>query len=193
LAFATSCQTDDDDDRFRIIALEFDGESTITLSFSEPVAELGDVDPSSFRLSLGTTYRFTYSYDGTTYTEETTNYFDVGAFVSTAGGYYEQVTVASLMPGSSADRIVLATSGVWGQDACGFVSYLQAQWEAYESSYYAADVGIFLHYAAGDVPLESASGSSLADIGADWVIDGTNQQSEYGFVRLKPQLRIPCP
>jgi hypothetical protein len=190
LAFGTSCQVDGDDG-FRVTAVDFDGESTITLTFSEPVGELGDVDPTSFRLSFGTTYRFTYTYeDGTVATEEVTNYFDLGAFID-SGYYDEPLTVTSLSPGSSANRVILQTSGVWGEAACQMVAYLQAEWQGY-AEYFTGDAGIFLHYAAGDVPLESASGSALANIGADWVLEGTYSSYEYGFVNLVPQLRIPC-
>jgi hypothetical protein len=194
LALGTSCQTDGDDENgFRITAIEFDGESTITLTFSEPVAELGDVDPSSFRLSYATTYRFTYTYQGTTYVDDVAIYMDLGVFVG-SGDYYdfESVTVTALMPGSSPNRVVLQTSHAWGADACDGVAYTEAMMEMYG---FVSDVGLFLHHAAGDIPLTSTSGSALANIGADWVLSGESyfNKYEYGFADLRPQLRIPCP
>jgi hypothetical protein len=195
LALGTSCQTDDDgDDSFRITAIDFDGESTITLTFSQSLADLGDVDPNSFRLSFAVTYQFTYTYDGTTYVEETTNYFDLGEFVS--DDYYDfvPVTVTSLTPGSSANRIILETSHVWGAAACESLAYIEAMMEMYPETEIRSDVGMFLHYAGGEVPIESASGSMLADIGAEWVLSSENGLGvyEYGFANLHPQLRIPC-
>src|SRR5690606_33867677 len=89
------------------------------------------------------------------------------------GGYYgpEPFTFMSLAEGATADRIVLRTSAALG-DACDTARQVREQFEMY-AEYYGADaridVALFLHYASGDVPIESEAGEPLADVGADWV------------------------
>jgi hypothetical protein len=70
-------------------------------------------------------------------------------------------------------------------------------YEQYEAEYpnLKRDIAIFLHYAAGDIPLESEDDATLVDIGRDWVLTDENYLTRpgFGFNRLSPQIRIPCP
>src|SRR5690606_8903847 len=103
----------------------------------------------------------------------------------------------SLAEGATVDRIVLRTSAPLA-DACDTAKQIREQFEIY-AEYYGVDARIdtalFLHYASGDVPIESGVGEPLADIGADWVTsqDLSRSRQGYGFTMLVPQLRIPCP
>ena len=116
------CPVDDNDESFRVSAVAFDGESTITLTFTEPVGELADVDPAAFRLSFASSYTFTYTSDGVTQTYEYTSYNDLAGFIDDY--YTDRVTVTSLTPGTAANQIVLQTNAAWGTPACDFVEYL---------------------------------------------------------------------
>jgi hypothetical protein len=185
------------DTGFRITSVAFDNDSTITLTFSQPVAELGSVDPNRFRLSIAQTYTFTYSYQGVTETYSGTSYRDV----ATLGyDYYgnDRFAFLSIEPGASANQIILRTADPLGPDSCTFVAYTIAQFEMYASYYDATgqiDAAIFLHYAEGDIPIESEAGEPLMDIGADWALspDDFYDREGFGFTMLSPQLRIPCP
>lgn len=192
LALASGCQLDDDDS-FRITRVEYDGQSTLTLSFSEAIGELDGIDPESFRLSFAVTYSYTYSYGGVTYTYGYTQYEDLGWRLVDDYDYgFMPLVFSSLTPGSSASQIVLEASEPWGP-ACEFLTELQAELDELEADA-EADFAIFLHYAASNPAIVSASGRLLGDIGEDWVIDDLpySQRDSYGFI-LSPQLRIPCP
>lgn len=201
LVGGTACNIGGDDDGgFRITRVEFDNASTITLTFSEPVADLGEVNPNDFRLSVGMTRQYTYVYDGVSYTYAYTTYQDVSypAGIYTYDYGPNRFTFESLAVGASGSQVVLTSTDPLGPNACEWLDSVEDFFEMY-TSYYGDDVlwdvGFFLHYASGDVPIENQTGVELAEIGPDWVLtEQAGIYSEtYGFTMLKPQLRIPCP
>jgi hypothetical protein len=182
---------------FRITGVAFDNDSTITLTFSRPVGDLGGVDPNNFRLSLGQAVLVTYTYEGVTETYAGTTYADIATLDY---DYYssDRFSFMSIERGAAADQIILRTTDPLGPESCESLDYIRSQFEMY-SSYPGVmaqfDLAVFLHYAAGDIPIESEAGVPLADIGADWVLspDDYLERESFGFTMLSPQLRIPCP
>jgi hypothetical protein len=184
---------------FQITSIAFDNESTITLTFSQNLGELGAVDPNDFRLSMGETQRESYIYDGATYVYEYTSYFDLGAIV-----YDPSFMVIEM---GAANQLILRTTAPLGPGACEFLELSRSQFEmdaaSNPDSNAVFDNAIFLHYApggaaggaAGATPIESESGEPLADIGGDWVLNGPDYFSRegFGFTLLSQQLRLPCP
>src|SRR5262245_50253201 len=80
-AVVAGCSNDGGtDEGFRITSITYDNNTTITLTFSQPVADVGEVDPNNFRLSRGRTQTVTYTYDGMTGTYEYTSYSAIGLF-----------------------------------------------------------------------------------------------------------------
>jgi hypothetical protein len=180
---------------FHITDVAFDNDSTITLTFSQPLGELGAVDPNDFRLSMAETQRESYVYDGVLETYEYTSYVDLGAIVYDPS--FMQIELGA------ANQIILRTTMPVGPDACDFLEFSREQFEMQAAADPDAnavfDNAIFLHYAAaagpGDAPIESEAGEPLADIGPDWVLNPGMYYGRlgYGFTLLSPQLRIPCP
>jgi hypothetical protein len=194
-----ACNDRQVDTGFRITNVAFDNDSTITLTFSQPVGELGAVDPNDFRLSMAETFRATYTYNGISETYQYTSYRDLSDIVYDYDyGYDERFSFMTIEPGAAADQIVLRTTDPLGPTACDWIDYTRDLFEMY-SSYSNVmavfDFAIFLHYAAGDVPIESEAGEPLADIGSDWVLTDNDYigRESFGFTILSPQLRIPCP
>lgn len=187
------------EDSFRITAIDFDGDSSITLTFSKPIANADQIDPNDFRISYAQTTRFVYTYYGVTNEYVYTSYRDVGA-INYNYYNYEPPTrflFASASLGASDDQLVLETAVALGTDECARIEQSLDSFEMY-SQYYPGsqfDVAMFLHYAAGSIPVESELGERIADIGRDWVLTDelSNDTQTYGFVDLSPQLRIPCP
>ena len=198
LAAISACQTDEDSG-LRIRSLEFDGEATITLSFSDAVADVGTVDPNDFRISAAVTTRAIYTYAGTTYDYASSNYTDLGYILDYGyGGNPTRMTFSSIAPGASAEQVVLTTAAAI-DSACEWASETRASFESYasQSDYdITFEIELFLHYAAGEVPITAEDGGhALADVGPSWVLDDALDDyiEEYGFPRLIPRLRIPCP
>jgi hypothetical protein len=184
---------------FRITGVAFDNDSTITLTFSQPVGDLGAVDPNDFRLSMAQTFRATYTYNGVTETYLYTSYRDLADIIDEYSyGYDERFSFMLIEPSAAADQVVLRTTDPLGPDACDWIDYVRSQFEMY-ASYPGIDAtfdfAMFLHYAAGDAPIESEAGEPLADIGRDWVLTENDYigREGFGFTMLSPQLRIPCP
>ena len=186
-----------DGDGFAISSARID-EATLTLTFSQPLADLEGVDPNDFRISFAQTVSVTYTYEGVTETYEYTNYIDLVNFVGYETGYYGyRLNFLSLVPGSAANQLVLE-AGTSIAPACDAVADTRQFFEMYAAMYYddaRFDVTMFLHYAGGEIPIESTSGSVLADIGPDWVLSEESYvgREGFGFTNLSPQLRIPCP
>jgi hypothetical protein len=194
--FGAGCQADDEGG-FRITNVEFDGDSTIILTFSEPVASIAGIDPNDFRLSHASTSSYTYTYGGMSMTSAYTSYRDVSFDL---GGYYyyntERFILMEVVQGSAANQIVLRASESL-MPACDEINEDLAEFELYGQMYNPGarfDTALFLHYASGDVPIESQAGGLLGDIGADWVRsdDLSIGREGFGFTQLAPQLRIPC-
>jgi hypothetical protein len=196
LLLATACQTDDGEDGFRITNVEFDGDSTLTLTFSEPVGAVDGVDPNDFRLNFAMSQRTSYTYEGMTSTYVYTSYNDLNYIVDP--DYYApdvQFSFMDVAPGSAANQIVLRSTDPI-TPACDLLNEISADFEMYSEQYGGLefDIAMFLHYAGGEIPVESESGSPLGDIGPNWVLNDEwyVAREAFGFSQLAPQLRIPC-
>jgi hypothetical protein len=200
VAPALACQPSAGEPQFRIVSVEFDGDSTLTLTFSEAIANAAEIDPNDFRISFAQTLAGTYvPYDGTAEVDfELTAYQDLSIF-DYGGGYYggfERFGFVSAARGAAANQLVLESTTAAISPACEALDYIQTYTGQYhEEIGWTSDFGLFVHYAAREIPLEGESGRILADIGADWVLeDGSYlERDSYGFTNLIPQLRIPCP
>lgn len=180
---------------FHVTRVAFDDHSTITLTFTHPVVEFGSINPNQFRLSLAETVTASYVYNGVTETFTYTTYIDPALI--TDSYYVHRFTFKSIEPGPTANQIVLRTLEPLGSVGCAWLDATTQLFELYASypGFTARfDHAIFLHYAAGEVPITDAAGRALPDIGADWVLDASNYaaRDDFGFTRLDPQLRIPC-
>jgi hypothetical protein len=187
------CGPGDVDQDFRVTSIAFDGEATLTLTFSQPIANADAINPNDFRISFGRTFELTDPESGAT--ERNTFYSDIGAFGDY--DYYgpQRFAFAAASAGGSANQLVLDDPDGAIAQACVYVSYYLEYYEQYPYEGAKRDMGLFLHYAAGDIPLESESGEPLADVAPDWVLSeqGYLANYDYGFIHLVPKLRIPCP
>lgn len=184
------------DEPFRITSVSFDGESRVVLTFSEPIVNAVGIDPNDFRISASNTFRVTYTdpYDGTTYTEQGSYYSDIRAFV----GDYTRFRMLSVSLGTSDNQLVLEGESGFRTIVCNQLAYYESLIEMYLD--YAGpdgvfELGMFLHYAAGDIPVQSESGETIADIGRDWVLSNELylEVGTFGFPNLSPRLQLPCP
>lgn len=187
---------DIDDIGFRIAHVACDDDSTLRLTFSHPVADLGSLNPNQFRLSLAETVTASYVYDGVTQTFTYTTYLDLATL---GDSYYtHRFMFKAIERGSTPEQIILRTLDPLVPDGCAWLDEVTELFEMYAS--YPGftvrfDHAIFLHYAAGEVPIADVAGSELPDIGADWVLNASNYatREDFGFRMLSPKLRIPCP
>jgi hypothetical protein len=193
---ASGCDHDDPGNPdFHIARVAVDDDSTIRLTFSHPVAEFGSINPNQFRLSLAETVTASYVHNGVTKTFTYTTYLDLATIIDSY--YTHRFTFKSIESGAAPDQIILRTLEPLGPDGCTWLDATADLFELY-ASYPGVtarfDHAIFLHYAAGEVPITDAAGRALADIGADWVLNASNYaiRDDFGFTMLNPQLRIPC-
>ncbi|KIG16778.1 hypothetical protein DB30_04122 [Enhygromyxa salina] len=182
---------------FRITAVDFDGDATLTLTFSHPVANVDAIDPNDFRISVAQTYSITYTDpDYGTYTYAGTFYSDLGAFGYNYQYEYTRFEIVSATLGAD-NQIRLEGQFAFGDDVCEQLAYAQQQFEMYLAQYPGSkvEIGMFLHYAAGDIPVLSERDETIANIGAQWVLTESlyMQNDVYGFPNLQPRLEIPCP
>lgn len=182
-----ACSTGGDEDRLQVIEVERTDDGRIILTFSEPVEDPGAVDPDDFRLSQAKARRAPPdAYHPYLYTA----YFDLGYVVD--GSDLDRVV--SIEVGASPDQLVLTTEQPLPfDDLCAQINDYFDYWDMYYSRSSGArlDLGLFVHYAAGDVPIEGESGKTLADIAGDWV----HVDSYYTFrdsYGIASSLRIPC-
>ena len=186
------CEHDDPDDSFRITGVSFDGASTITLTFSQPVANAGEIDPNDFRISVGLTYRTIYAGPDGNVTGERARYADLGYYV----GNTTRLGWASFSSGAD-DQLTLQAELAFAT-VCDDIADYVATREMYQTDYYdpMLEMGMFVHYAAGDIPIRSDEGETLTDIGPDWVLSDEGYMLVFdalGFPNLNPKLEIPCP
>lgn len=172
-----ACTTEPVDDSFRVVDFEIAGPDQLRLTFSEPLANPAQVDPADFRLSTART-------------------FDVeerdGTVPLTVYSGWQSSGIGAVTPGAPDELIVTVNEYVDLSERCDYVDYYLLLHETYEPDE-RYDLGVFLHYARGDIPITGASsGAALADISPDWVdYDGfALEVDRFGFIN---PLRIPCP
>jgi len=186
------------DDEFRVTRVEFDGDSSLTLTFTQPIANVDAIDPNDFRISLARSFRSSYQNPGTGVTEvsELTFYEDIGWLTE----YYDydppRFSFESATLGDVPHKLVLKGIDNVLAPACALVEYYaNYYYQPNEYNYtFSSDIALFVHYAGREIPLESQAGEILANIGADWVINDPDylERDAYGFTQLEVQLRIPC-
>jgi hypothetical protein len=164
---------------------EFEDASTLVVQFSEPVAPVDDVDPSThFRLAAA----FVIG--------ESTIYYDL-SYHFLAGGPDQnaQLDGAKRHGNTAIERVER------GDDASSLRLTL-----AYPLEHYVCDeldqaasleipAGIHLHYAEAAWPrIADEAGNPLADNGAWWVpLPGVLTTRPGAFLELELRLPIPCP
>lgn len=139
----------------RVIRAEQLSASQLRLHFSEAIAPLGEVDPNDFRVSVLSVYinpRAGYSY---------AYYYDFG---------YRTYGRALRFTGARAGKLEL---DLYFEPAVP--QHYCRQFE-YQDNYAAPGVQsetvLFLHYAAGAIPVQDEAGVALQSFGADWVAAG---------------------
>jgi len=154
----------------QILRAEMVSEGVLRIHFSEPIAELDGFDPNDFRVSVLNVYRgYDYGYPypgggGGGYAYPAPGSNDWASYADFGYDYYGD-------PLRFADwkihggELTLMFSPPLGPDACRMISY-----SSYHGSRYTS--GLFLHYAAGAIPIRDESGYPLANFGADWVLEG---------------------
>lgn len=193
----SGCEPADEvEDGFHIAHVGFEDDSTIRLTFSQPIATFGSINPNQFRLSLAQTVTASYVYNGGTETFTYTTYLDVSTLLD--DDYAQRFLFKSIEPGAANDEIILRTSKPLRSKGCAWFEETEELFELYAShpDFIARfDHAIFLHYAAAEIPIADVTGRELPDIGGDWVRSAANYAAhdDFGFRRLDPQLRIPCP
>ncbi|PRQ04663.1 hypothetical protein ENSA5_05770 [Enhygromyxa salina] len=191
-----------DNDTFRVTSLAFDGDDTLTLTFTKPIANAAEIDPNDFRISLSRTFRVSYqdpyNPNAAPVVYEGSYYGDLAGYVNGYGYDYDygaRFSFASASLGAS-DQLVLEMSTPLGAGVCDTIeAYLDNfGMSAAEFPGSVFEMGLFVHYAGQDIPLESERGEALVDIGPDWVLSEENYMGipEFGFPRLGPRLQIPC-
>jgi hypothetical protein len=167
----------------QIVRAEQLSASLLRLHFSEAIAPLGEVDPNDFRISVLSRYlnpNGGYSYAA---------YYDFG---------YRAHGQALRFTGARAGKFELDLSFApeVGQHYCRQLAYENL----YRAPGVQADTSLFLHYAAGAIPVRDEGGAPLQNFGAEWVTAGrgdmpeTRRQVEDGRIQQAGQglVRIEC-
>lgn len=145
-----------------IIRAEQIGDNLLRLHFSEPLAPLGGFDPNDFRISMLNVYanrRAGYSY---------AYYADFGYQM-----YGQAMRFTSVREGES--KLDLYFTPAVPQVYCRQFEYANN----YAPPGVHVDNGLFLHYAAGSVPVRDEAGNPLANFGADWVERGRSDPPQH--------------
>jgi hypothetical protein len=167
-------------------AAEFEDASTLVLQFSEPLAAIDDVDPSThFRLAAA----FVVG--------DITIYYDL-SYHFVAGGPDQQAALVESWPRHGN---LLVARAERGDDATQLRLTLTYPIDHYvcDEVEQAADVdipgGIHLHYAEATYPrVTDEAGNALADNGAWWLqVPGILTTQPGAFPELELRLPIPCP
>lgn len=135
----------------------------LQLQFSEAMAPTDGVDANDFRISLG----MAYAYPGYAYAY----LYDPGYAMADKPSEFTSVR-------SDGDMVHLYLDPPFDMSYCWELAQMVA--EAKAEPGVTAEGGIYLHYAAGDVPVTDTQGKALADVGADWVIART-QGGDYSM------------
>ena len=157
--------------------------SQLRLHFSEAIAPPGAVDPNDFRISVLSVYmnpRAGYSY---------AYYYDFGYRA------YGQLLRFSGMRAGTLELDLYFEPAV-PQHYCRQLGYQND----YAPPGVQADTALFLHYAAGAIPISDEAGTPLQSFGAEWVRSGrgdtpqTRHQVEEAKLQRVGQglVRIEC-
>jgi hypothetical protein len=143
------------------------------LTFSESIADVGNIDPTKFRLSSGGYY---VNGDGTWYWD---------------GGYYigQAMVVTSVTNDGNDDKILTLEFNITTDDICGYMS----DW-ANQNAF--SDVDFYMTYTImGGNDVEDLAGNDLENIAAFWAETPNDLSEVVGgkFAAMNPEVPIPCP
>ncbi|KIG14451.1 hypothetical protein DB30_06794 [Enhygromyxa salina] len=145
----------------QIVRAEQLSASQLRLHFSEAIAPLGEVDPNDFRVSVLSVYinpRAGYSY---------AYYYDFGY-----RSYGQMLRFTSAQAGTL--ELDLYFAPAVPQHYCRQLDYQNS----YAPPGAHAETALFLHYAAGAIPILDTGGTALQNFGADWVVAGRGDAPE---------------
>jgi hypothetical protein len=145
-----------------IVRAELAGSNRVRIHFSEPIAALDGFDPTDFRIS----YLRVYLNQQTAYSSA--YYYDVGYL-----NYGTAATPSQFQVRDNKLEIDFAPEvSPW------FCRQLEYNYQ-YDPPGTASEAGLFLHYAAGKIPIRDEAGNQLANIGAQWVSAGREQPPQH--------------
>jgi hypothetical protein len=160
----------------------------VLLRFSEPIAPPDGVDPTDFRLSLGSSTAFYYQGD---LEWAFSSYYDPG--------YYDQpamkLAAVSIGPGEMPTDLVLRFESPLVSYVCEYIAEVNVELEmANPMPEFEGRIGLYPHYSPGATPVRSADGEALQPIGPEWVeLDFYSMYSDvFGFPKLSPQIPLDC-
>lgn len=142
-----------------IVRAELVGTSRVRIHFSEAIAPLDGFNPADFRIS----YLRVYLNQQTTYSSA--YYYDVG--------YLNYGTPAT--PSHFQARENKLEIDFTPEVTSWFCRQLEYDTYQYNAPGTASEAGLFLHYAAGKIPIRDEAGNQMANIGAQWVSLGHEQ------------------
>jgi hypothetical protein len=145
----------------QVVRAELVGSSGVLIRFSEPISAAEGFDPADFRISY---FRAYLQRQGAIYNAY---YYDPAYFHS--GEFSQPFAMTNARVDS--DTLELGFAPALSPEQCRELEYI----EEYNPPGIESDEGLFLHYAAGSIPIRDASGNALANFGADWVVRGREQ------------------
>lgn len=152
----------------KVVRAELAGSTRVRIQFSEAIVAADDFDPADFRISYLRVY---FDRPGANYYAY---YYDPAYFHS--GSYGNPIVHGSAR--LSETEIEIDFSPEFSPALCREQEYA----DHYDPPGIETDEGLFLHYAAGRIPLHDTAGNALADFGADWIIAGRRQPPETRMV-----------
>lgn len=163
-----------------LVSGEWIDNQTLRLSFSEPIADVSEVDPLKFRISSGGYCKIGGACDP----KPGTWYVDLGAYQDP-----QQYTTVTSLQNDPDDgyAIILGLDGTI-DSAC----IKMEEW-AQNPDY--SDIAFYPTYAPGNLPVvQNAEGGWLAQIAPQWVQSEANGMVVDGyFENMDPMVGIPCP
>lgn len=161
---------------------------TVVLRFSEPLAAVAEVDPSShFRLGTALVIDDLQGGELTVYYDLAHHFADGVPGQHAAGPWFRHgfTAVAAIERGDDPRELRLLLSYPLEHYACDALA---------EAAALGIPAGIHVHYAEAGFPrVTDEAGNPLADIGAWWVDASFSTTQPGAFPELDPRLPIPCP
>lgn len=156
--------------------------STVRLTFSEAILDIGNVDPRQFRLSWAITD--TYAGPLATY------YADVGYWEETEAEQALNPIVSVAHDEQDASVLLLTLTRPISQRMCDAMANYKGYWSTAENS------AIYVHYAATGIPegepLLDESGDAVESIGAPFVVEQADDLLHYALDAF-PHMSTPVP
>jgi hypothetical protein len=154
----------------------------IRLQFTEPIAPTDEVDPASFRLSVGTYYEAHGEYGPQTWYEDPMLFLcshTDGCF----GRYSEIIDLSCDPEDASAIRITL---DFWHPMICSGIDFIAEHRDP--------PPALYIHYRPGDPAVQDLSGEALAGFGGPWFDFPLTCISYFDgfFPSLDPRISVPC-